>query len=441
MLHRSSSRRSNRCQAFLRLAILLAGILQLWYVTTTTNQSNIIGILDGILPTSFHDKETNMTAADRSFHYPSSWNPQDSADMLRSCMKRHGILWRDHPGKTSDWAGHFVYNTYPKNATATAHNTVVLGPLIPKAGSTTLRQLSGHLDRPVGLRKRYDLPNNETVVESFRVAIVRHPLDHFLSIYRQNGDGNFTKGPMRNWAVNYCNLSTVERKDAFGTFLHRFLTQDPRNRNEHNIPQLHYLQNYVYTNDGVNTTHPQPVIRVPVVDRIHALLHLEDFSKGWILATEQARQGSGYPNTTNGAVSWMQEKALTFIPREDGTPPPKNRFKERDPLPEWYKKFSFARNRFEQADQDWKPLCGEDGSLPYFRFENVTQTNNETMTILVDGIGNRLDRAQDYASAIHFLRYHYGRKYIRAYIAQLCDYLQVDLECLQYELPAECRSP
>ena len=403
-------------------------------------------------------------------------------------MSRHGVLWRDNRGVVSDWAGNWIYNTYPlattTNVKKTKHSsnqevvnktsaimnvtTIILGPIIPKVGSTMLRIMSGNKDRPRGLRPRHTPKPNRSSV--FQLAVVRNPIDHFLSIYRQIGAGSwyFSGGGneslrYRSWPIEFCKATEEQREQWFRQNMNVFIKSKLDKRNEHNLPQLHYLQNYfdsstiIQEEGGLKQQtqeeeegqqrqqeqQEQKASKVPVVDRIDALLHLEDWDEGWKLATEQSKQIS------QDAYEWMQSHTLA------------NKLPERNPLPKDYKKTYLSSSslpkRDNANDNGWEPLCGEDGAEPYFRYHNITHPNNKNwrtrtsdeseeeilikqqQVVVTDPMGNRLESVHDFLTAMHLLRYNYGRKHIWKYLPELCDYLKVDLECLQYDLPVVCQ--
>ena len=68
------------------------------------------------------------------------------------CMAARGVLVRDGSGKQTGWAGSSstAWDSVPRDEQATTGAAMVVGPLIPKASSTTLLKMHGHSDRPPG---------------------------------------------------------------------------------------------------------------------------------------------------------------------------------------------------------------------------------------------------------------------------------------------------
>jgi hypothetical protein len=115
---------------------------------------------------------------------------------MRECIKKHAeeqFLLIQNSSVTSEWAGWLLQN---------ATTPVVVGPLIPKAGSTFLRAMFGDINRPEALtsipdflKLRRDEKQHPSEVAKgevpanrrFWFAVVRDPLSRLVDAYIQVG--------------------------------------------------------------------------------------------------------------------------------------------------------------------------------------------------------------------------------------------------------------
>ena len=274
---------------------------------------------------------------------------------------------------------------------ASRGGAVVVGPLVPKAGSTTLRARMGHKDRPRGLQH----PSVPKPERAFQLAAVRNPLRHFIDGYKQAGtwlpEGATSRDKRERGQVElYCGMSDYERRAAFGRDARRVMRQGWGARvgvDPHRVRQLWWFQNY----GGV-----------PVVDRVDALVRLERWDEDWALATEQAGHFSA------AAQQWMQEQGGVINSRRHVA-------LDDDPLVEW------------------QPLCGENGTAMWF--SRAEGTDPEGHPVYLDG--ERKEHST--RRAIEVLRHHYALRYVRDHLLELCRFLALDFTCLRYPLPEECQ--
>jgi hypothetical protein len=130
-------------------------------------------------------------------------SPQDAAKELRDCLETHGgdelLLLQNTSVVKSDWAGWLLQN---------ASTPVVVGPLIPKDASTSLRIMFGDKNRPEALTSVPDFlqlrqddwnhhrssQEDEEAVNGevpanrrFWFAVVRDPLSRLVDAYIQIG--------------------------------------------------------------------------------------------------------------------------------------------------------------------------------------------------------------------------------------------------------------
>lgn len=345
----------------------------------------------------------------------SSLAPVQAARALRACMAARGVLVRDGSGKQTGWAGQLIHSvdSVPRDehGRATGPAAMVVGPLIPKASSTTLRKMHGHSDRPPGLTGRA----TPKPAGAFQLAAVRNPVDHFIAGYKQNGlwfnkakyadvyplfphkhaDPRFHNMTI---AELYCSASDEERRESFAEHVRYFVTAPFERRDEHHVPQLHWLQNYVANETGSE--------EVKVIDAVDALVRLERFGRDWIDAMNAAKPA--HP----AAAAWMHECIQAKAEGKDHA----------------------------YVDDDrmsaWKPMCGEDGSARYYRTEMREHGGKfVSYDVAPDGrahIGYT-------AVALGQLHHHYALKYIGEHIHTLCNYLVNDFVCLRYAMPAACQ--
>jgi hypothetical protein len=130
---------------------------------------------------------THLPTADVSFQQLS---PQQAAAELRTCAATYATgSSGPEPSVFSDgWAGWLLQNE---------STPVVVGPLVPKAGSSLLRVMFGDRRRPdaltdvtdfLRLRGRTDTPKAEAATSKLWFAVIRDPLTRFVDAYVQMSD-------------------------------------------------------------------------------------------------------------------------------------------------------------------------------------------------------------------------------------------------------------
>lgn len=299
-------------------------------------------------------------------------------------MAHRGVLWRTGDGAQTPWAGQLIHNA--------AADGVVVGPLVPKASSTTLRAMHGNADRPPGLTGR----GTPKPPASFQLAAVRHPLEHFIAGYKQNGLW-FDKAK-RDWGMRlplypprdanvtiaqlYCDASDEERAENFADHVNMFTSRPMEKRDPHHVPQLHWLQNYVVASNGS---------RVEVISAVDALLRLERFGHDWVDATAEARRASKAKRVSPRAAEWMMTKRNAKVHDRDHASMDDDRLKK------------------------WEPLCGEDGGRRYFRTElRYHEQDGKVVAHDVDPSGRAW---RGYTGvALGQLHHHYAWRYLSKHL-------------------------
>ena len=340
-------------------------------------------------------------------------SPFEYVTKIRQCMKENDILFRSDRGKVSDWAGRFIYE--PIN-----EGKIILGPLLPKSASTSFRVMTGHSKRPKGLKWREE----PKPAGAFQIAAVRDPLSHFIATYQQAANmrmytfhnRNRNEGKTPSDPIEYCNSTYEQKREWFHTYWNVFVSNNFRQKNEHIVHQLHYLQNYY--DDKLNQN-------VSVIDRIDAIVKLENFDDDWsvvadeLAASEPASSSSPNNSTSYYASQWMKKHRQVkkrVAPKAIEPPPPSSKNQRKQE--ESNKKDDSSRSTTASFSSGWRPICGEgeeDEESPSTTTEKKIETDVKT------------------------LRKKYATKFIfDHYLKEFCDYLKYDYQCLGYPFPKEC---
>ena len=237
------------------------------------------------LPNGTHGS-THQPASRRS--YP-TFDAFQAASELRSCFSKY----KEHMNQTEfvglgmGWAGWVLDD--PKLAPG-----VVVGPLIPKSMSTTLRQYFGDGNRPDGLMtiEAASTKLREEQKDKFWFTVVRDPLTRFVDAYVQAGNGvkafrseyhycNFTA---KHNPAHFCEQPVECRRDHFLNWVTAHHMD--RNAHIHRIQQMYWLRN--------------------AADHLTALFRLENLSEDWAAAVAYA---SDPENKMTDAVPWLEAKA------------------------------------------------------------------------------------------------------------------------------------
>lgn len=349
---------------------------------------------------------------------------------LQSC-----VVPRSGVGCHSPWAG-----------TLLRGHGVVVGPLIPKAASSSLRMMFGDANYPPGRIQRDDpkvYRTSNLTSTSFHFAVVRDPIAHLIDGYKQHGPverGYLTrksklriggghqqsrgqgdasrkqpKGSKGGWkdpVPTYCSHTREE--------LHAIFAEHVKTRiQSHSLGGVYHahcsLKEFQWdggdqkgrpaTREGAALTNEHFVRQVqwlqpfysrsgelvPVAQRLDALVHLESWDSDWDdMVSLTKNELIAPPGTSNAARS-----ALGFVPAATG----------------WLERQRRRSTHVTRAHNDasnstseaWWPWCGGEGHKPRF----VPADNNPSQ--YVDTVTGERDAAHRVAA---YLRSHYAREFI-----------------------------
>jgi hypothetical protein len=111
-------------------------------------------------------------------------SPTEAVTELRTCAAKYASYGYDNISVVSGWAGRLLQND---------STPVVVGPLVPKAGSTTMRLLFGDPNRPDALTTVDEFlqlragngPQAKAATDKLWFAVVRDPMTRFVDAYIQ----------------------------------------------------------------------------------------------------------------------------------------------------------------------------------------------------------------------------------------------------------------